>query len=194
MVRILMTGKLYFAYGIRNSFGLGFDLLTNNLWGTENGPERADEINLVYPGFNSGWYKIYGFSDSQKKFDINELVSFDGKGKYSEPKLVWGKPAGLTSLVFLNSSKLGMQYRNDMFVSDVHNGHIYHFDLNKDRNELALPESLSSKFIASADTVDLDKILFGQGFGGITDLTVGPDGYLYVVSIGQGKVFRILPI
>jgi len=39
----------------------------------------------------------------------------------------------------------------------------------------------------------MDKILFGLGFGGITDLTVGPDGYLYVVSIGQGKIFRILP-
>ena len=36
-------------------------------------------------------------------------------------------------------------------------------------------------------------IVFGNGFGGITDLTVGPDGYLYIVSIGQGKVFRILP-
>ena len=188
-----MPLKLYYAYGIRNSFGLGFDPLTNNLWDTENGPGLADEINLVYPGFNSGWYNISGFSNSQEEFDIDKLVTFDGKGKYSEPKLVWGKPAGLTSLVFLNSSKLGMQYRNDMFVSDVHYGHIYHFDLNADRDELALPESISSKFIASPDSVGLDKILFGQGFAGITDLTVGPDGYLYVVSIGQGKVFRILP-
>jgi aldose sugar dehydrogenase len=122
------------------------------------------------------------------------LVTFDGKSKYSEPKLVWDKPAGFTSLVFLNSSKLGMQYRNDMFVSDIHNGRIYHFDLNKYRNELALPESLSSKFIPTSNTAGLDKILFGQGFGGITDLTIGPDGYLYVVSIGQGRVFRILPI
>ena len=38
-----------------------------------------------------------------------------------------------------------------------------------------------------------DDVIFGDGFGGVTDLTVGPDGYLYVVSIGQGKIFRIMP-
>ena len=45
----------YYAYGIRNSFGIDFDPLTGNLWDTENGPDYGDEINLVRPGFNSGW-------------------------------------------------------------------------------------------------------------------------------------------
>ena len=36
--------------------------LTGNLWDTENGPTAGDEINLVYPGFNSGWSLIQGFS------------------------------------------------------------------------------------------------------------------------------------
>ncbi len=67
-----MPLKLYYAYGIRNSFGLGFDPVTNNLWETENGPVHGDEINLVYPGFNSGWHEIYGFSYSQQKFDKNK--------------------------------------------------------------------------------------------------------------------------
>jgi len=31
---------LYYAYGIRNSFGMDFDPVTGNLWGTENGPDR----------------------------------------------------------------------------------------------------------------------------------------------------------
>jgi hypothetical protein len=35
--------------------------------------------------------------------------------------------------------------------------------------------------------------VFGEGFAGISDLEVGPDGYLYVVSLGQGKIFRIVP-
>ncbi len=188
-----MPLKHYFAYGIRNSFGLGFDPVTNNLWETENGPVHGDEINLVFPGFNSGWHEMYGFSYSQQKFDTSKLVTFDGKGKYSEPKLVWGRTAGLTSLIFLNTDKLGIQYRNDMFVADVHNGRIYHFNLNADRTELVLPDAFASKFFTSYYAPGVEEILFGEGFGGITDLTVGPDGYLYVVSIGQGKVFRILP-
>jgi glucose/arabinose dehydrogenase len=42
--------NLYYAYGIRNSFGIDFDPVTGNLWDTENGPSWGDEINLVKPG------------------------------------------------------------------------------------------------------------------------------------------------
>lgn len=42
----------YFAYGIRNSFGMDFDPMTGNLWLSENGVHNNDEINLVNSGFN----------------------------------------------------------------------------------------------------------------------------------------------
>ena len=188
-----MPLRLYYAYGIRNSFGLDFDPITGSLWDTENGPHEGDEINLVNSGFNSGWHEIYGFSSSHKKSEVDKLVTFDGKGKYDEPKVVWGKSTGLTSIVFLDSDKLGTQYRNDIFVGDAHNGRIYHFKLNNERNDVVLPEILAGKIIENPVNLGAEDIVFGDGFGGITDLTVGPDGYLYVVSIGQGKVFRILP-
>ena len=188
-----MPLRLYYAYGIRNSFGLDFDPITGFLWDTENGPADGDEINLVNPGFNSGWQQMYGFSASQKKSNIDDLITFDGNGRYNDPKLVWTRSSGLTSIVFLDSDKLGPQYENDMFVGDVHNGRIYHFELNEARNDLALPPALADRYIRNPITSGAEEIIFGAGFGGITDLTVGPDGYLYVVSIGQGKVFRILP-
>ncbi len=188
-----MPLRLYYAYGIRNSFGLDFDPITGFLWDTENGPADGDEINLVNPGFNSGWQQMYGFSASQKKSNIDDLITFDGNGRYNDPKLVWTRSSGLTSIVFLDSDKLGPQYENDMFVGDVHNGRIYHFELNEARNDLALPPALADRYIRNPITSGTEEIIFGAGFGGITDLTVGPDGYLYVVSIGQGKVFRILP-
>jgi glucose/arabinose dehydrogenase len=185
--------RLYYAYGIRNSFGLGFDPITGSLWDTENGPHEGDEINLVHPGFNSGWARIYGFSSSLKQFDPNELVTFGGKGKYEEPKISWARGTGLTSIVFLDSDKLGPQYKNDMFAGDVHNGRIYHFKLNNQRDDLLLPKSLAGRFIENPINPEAKDIVFGDGFSGVTDLTVGPDGYLYIVSIGQGKVYRILP-
>jgi hypothetical protein len=58
---------------------------------------------------------------------------------------------------------------------------------------LELPEALSDKVIQLPTSPGLEDIIFGQGFAGITDVKVGPDGYLYVVSIGQGKIFRIVP-
>ena len=188
-----MPLRLYYAYGIRNSFGLDFDPITGILWDTENGPADGDEINLVNPGFNSGWQQMYGFSASQEKFNTDDLITFDDNGRYDDPKLVWTKSAGLTSIVFLDSNKLGPQYENDMFVGDVHNGRIYHFELNEARNDLVLPPALADRYIRNPISAGAEEVIFGQGFGGITDLTVGPDGYLYVVSIGQGKVFRIVP-
>ena len=67
----------YFAYGVRNSFGLAFDPLTNELWDTENGPGNYDEINLVRPGFNSGWNRIMGpvSRDPQGTSDLVEFPS-----------------------------------------------------------------------------------------------------------------------
>jgi len=50
----------YYAYSIRNSFGMVFDPLTGRLWMTENSPDAFDEINMVEPGFNSGWRGSWG--------------------------------------------------------------------------------------------------------------------------------------
>ena len=97
---------------------------------------------------------------------------------------------GPTALKFLNSDKLGIQYVNDMFVGDVHNGWIYHFDLNEYRTDLILEGPLADKIANTPE--EMQETIFGEGFGGITDLEVGPDGYLYVVSIGQGAIYRIV--
>jgi aldose sugar dehydrogenase len=187
--------NLYYAYGIRNSFGFDFDPITGNIWDTENGPGYGDEINLVEPGFNSGWLEITGMSSNADDFDPedNGLVSFDGKGEYSDPKFEWRDTLGPTAVKFLNSDKLGAEYGNDMFVGDIVNGRIYHFELNQDRTELILDGLLANKVAATESVTELEQIIFAEGFGGITDLEVGPDGYLYIVSLGQGAIYRILP-
>ena len=39
----------------------------------------------------------------------------------------------------------------------------------------------------------LDEIEFGNGFGCITDIKFGPDGNLYVVSLSDNIIYRIVP-
>jgi aldose sugar dehydrogenase len=189
--------NLYYAYGIRNSFGIDFDPVTATLWDTENGPGFGDEINLVQPGFNSGWNEVQGIwpREGGPSEDIilnpDGLLEFGGKVKYSAPEFTWIPTIGPTALKFLNSDKLGMQYQNDIFIGDVHNGRIYHFDLNEARTGLALQEPLDDK--VADDDGETEDIVFAEGFGSISDLEVGPDGYLYVVSIGLGGIYRIVP-
>ncbi|MGN6346282.1 MAG: PQQ-dependent sugar dehydrogenase [Candidatus Nitrosocosmicus sp.] len=187
--------SLYFAYGIRNSFGIAFDPVTGKLWDTENGPNYGDEINLVNPGFNSGWKIIQGFAKESHlghgHTTSSSLVNLSSNAQYSDPKFEWEDPVGPTALVFLNSDKLGPQYKDDLFVGDINNGNLYHFKLNEDRTKLLYPngQPIEDKPTTSAL---IPLLRFGAGFGGITDLQIGPDGFLYVLAI-NGAIFRIVP-
>jgi aldose sugar dehydrogenase len=190
----------YYAYGIRNSFGMDFDPVTGNLWDTENGPGFGDEVNLVEPGFNSGWKEVQGVWKAESYSggrviggQPDNIEDFNGNGKYSKPEFTWENPVGVTAIKFLRSQKLDKEYENDMFLADFHNGNIYHFDLNEDRTELILTGNLADKRADNVDEDELEGIIFGQGFGGITDLEVGPDGYLYVLSFAQGVIYRVVP-
>ena len=183
--------KKYYAYGIRNSFGMDFDPVTNMVWDTENGPSYGDEINLIEPGFNSGWLEVQGMAPVDFNYS-GDLVNFEGKGNYSDPEFVWTDTVGPTAIKFLHSDRLGKQYENDVFVSDITQGNIYHFDLDINRTQLVLEGALADR--VSNNNTENEDIIFGEGFGGISDLEVGPyDGYLYIVSLGHGSIYRIVP-
>jgi len=178
----------YQAYGIRNSFGLGVDPVTGTLWDTENGAQSYDEINLVSPGFNSGWKLAMGpISDSG--ITENDLVSFPNSS-YKDPNLSFIDSFGITDIEFLNSDKLGAQYSNNAFVGDLGYGNLYRFELNEDRTDFALDSpGLDDRVVDNDD--ELASILFGEGFEGVTDIKTGPDGFLYVLSFNDGAIYRI---
>ena len=194
--------NLYYAYGIRNSFGMDFDPVTGKLWDTENGPNYGDEINLVERGFNSGWAQVQGIwtpkgeigNENAGPLNLHptNLVDFGGKAKYRAPEFIWFQTVAPTALKFLNSTKLGKQYQNDMFIGDYNNGNLYHFKLNQSRTGLVLSNSLDDEIANTPE--DAKPIILGTGFdGGITDLQVGPDGYLYVLTFA-GAIYRIVPV
>lgn len=181
-----------YAYGVRNSFGMDFDPLTGNLWDTENGPASYDEINLVRPGFNSGWQTVMGpISISGDTED--DLVNFPGS-YYADPLFSWTEPVAPTDIEFFNSSNLGERYTNNIFVGDIVRGNLYFFEVNENRDGITLDTTqqqagLSDLVVDSED--ELSAITFGTGFGGITDIETGPDGNLYVLSFDDGIIYEI---
>ncbi len=77
-------------------------------------------------------------------------------------------------------------------ISDIDNGNIYHFKLDQQRDGFLLGGSLADKVAYTPK--DSQHAVFATGFGGITDLQVGPgDGYLYVLSYTAGTIYRIVP-
>jgi glucose/arabinose dehydrogenase len=180
----------YYAYGIRNSFGIGFDPITGYLWDTENGHRTNDEINLVLPGFNSGWNDVSGFSKAKRGFGEEKLEDFGKKGTYSDPEFVWRNTVAPTSLLFIDTDKLGSKYANTLLVGSLKNGTIFNFALDESRRNLVLNGPLSDK-IANKH-IETDQVAFGIDFDTITDLDVGPDGNVYVLSnYKKGTLFKI---
>jgi len=197
----------YYAYGIRNSFGITFDPVTGILWDTENGPNQYDELNLVNPGFNSGWRQVMG-PISQSGITEEDLVNFPNS-KYADPVFSWLPSLGITDIEFLNSSKLGDKYTNNIFVGDIGyktNGNLYYFKVNEERTgiKFVIDDSINGGGNNQDRLLDkvadneeeISSISLGTNFGGITDIETGLDGFLYILTLdigsnGEGKIYRI---
>ena len=174
-----------YAIGIRNTYGLDFDPETGILWDTENGPESFDEVNLVEKKFNSGWNRIQGPIKPDQEIPI--ITDFI----YSDPEFSWERPIGVTGIHFVESSKFP-QYSNSVLVGSFHDGILYHFKLNENRDGFEFDDETLQDLVLNKED-NPNEIIFGTGFAGITDIKEGPDGSIYVVTIGDGKIFRISP-
>ena len=181
----------YTAIGIRNSFGLAVDPQTGFLWDTENGPDAYDEINLVEKKFNSGWAKIQGPSNGKTLPIIPEYQEYI----YSEPEFSWEIPIGVTAIEFPNSNDF-KKYNDFLFVADTNNGIIYKFKLNETRTNFIfestnLQDNVLNMLKDSSGNESMDEIIFAKNLGIISDMKFGPDGALYVISLMEGKIYKI---
>ena len=184
----------YFAIGIRNSFGITIDPLTGKLWITENGPDQYDEINLVLEKSNLGWAKHMGPINEESTSIIPGYEEY----VYKNPEFSWELPVAPTALEFVDSNMF-KKYKNWLFVADSINGNIYKFRLNSDRtgfmfdqphlqdNVLNIVDEPGNNLVES-----MDEILFGKNFGIISDIEFGPDGALYVISLSEGTIYKII--
>ena len=177
----------YYGIGIRNSFGMAVDPLTNNLWITENGTHEFDEINLTFPKYNSGWTKILGPASTE---DMENFVSYSDY-EYSDPEFSWEKTIAPTGISFVDNK--WKSYENNLFVGDC-SGNFYRFHLNDHRNGLIFNESDLQDLVFNEGD-DNSEIIFGKNFGCITDIEYNPnDGYLYVISyLNNGAIYKIIP-
>ena len=139
-------------------------------------------------------------NNSNNKTDT-DLISFSGS-IYTDPVFSWKDQIGVTDIEFLNSSKLGDKYTNNIFVGDINNGNLYYFEVNDIRTGLKFDDdndnnSSNPHYIGLTDNVadnddELSALIFGTGFGRITDIETGPDGFLYILSYEDGKIYRIV--
>lgn len=179
----------YYAYGVRNSFGMTIDPGTGAVWDTENGPGDYDEVNRVNPGFNSGWNPIMG-PDSRDPQGLGDLWNLPGGvASYSDPEFSWLATVAPTAILFPLATTWGPGYNDKVLVGDNNLGNIYSFPLNGTRSGFVLTGGLAD--LVADSSAERNLVRIGQGFGAITDIEKGPDNHVYVVSIFPAAIYRI---
>lgn len=192
--------KALYAYGIRNSFGLTFDALTGWLWFTENGPNVYDEVNLALPGFNSGWLRIMGPDSRDARYGENGNYPYNAQdlvmlqnAYYDDPRFSWHTPIGVAAICFLRSARFDADLRDQCVIGESVNGRLYLFQMNTNRNGFRFTDTRLHDLVADS-AAERDLNAWGSSWGVVSDLKIGPDGYLYVVSHLANRIHRIRPV
>ncbi|MGC1132295.1 MAG: PQQ-dependent sugar dehydrogenase [Nitrososphaeraceae archaeon] len=173
-----------YGFGIQNSAGLTFDPLTGYLWYTKEGSGIWDRIKVVNPHFNNGEC----CTENNFKLPANTSILYGKDGfRNDESEILGSNSSSVSTFLFMNSSALGKEYTNDLFVGDKR-GYIYHFDLDRNRENVISEGNISSH-------------VFAADLGPISDMKIGPDKALYVLTFanntgsilekGTGSLYRI---
>jgi hypothetical protein len=126
------------------------------------------------------------------------LVMLPG-AHYSDPVFSWRfvvEPAGLG---FMRGRALGPQFDGDLFVGGardfLQDGHLFHINLTGNRRKVGVDDPRLKDRVddnhAKWTIEESEEMLFGRGFGIITDIKTSPQGTLYVTSLTHGAIYEI---
>jgi glucose/arabinose dehydrogenase len=158
-----------FSYGHRNPQGLAVHPETDRLWDSEHGPMGGDEVNAIRAGRNYGWPEIsYG-----RHYDGRILTEFEGKPGMEQPAWVYRPSVAVCGLDI---------YRGDQFPK--WQGHLLVGALKY--------ESVDLLTVVDDRVIHIETIV--KNLGRVRDVAIGPEGAVYIVLNGPGRVIRLTAI
>lgn len=155
-----------YSYGHRNPQGAALDP-NGQLWVVEHGAKGGDEVNRVQPGANYGWPVIsYGTHYSGRK--IGQGTEAEGM---RQPAHYWD-PSIAPSGMMIYSGTLWPEWEGDIFVG-----------------------SLKFDYISRLEGDPLTEVeqLQSDQTGRVRDISEGPDGAIWFLSVYDGALYKITP-
>jgi aldose sugar dehydrogenase len=121
---------------------------------------------------------------------------------YQDPEFSWKWEVAPGGIGFLNSRALGRNFQGDLFVGAaipaLEGGYLFHFNLSDDREGFEFGNRRLHDGVADNkakhEITESRGLLIGRNFGSGTDIEMGPNGNLYVVSLTHGAVFEIFRV
>ncbi len=121
---------------------------------------------------------------------------------YQDPEFSWKYEVAPGGIGFLNSRALGRRFQGDLFVGAaipaLEGGYLFRFNLTDDREGIEPYSRAVRDLVADNrdkhEITESGRLLIGRNFGSGTDIEMGPNGNLYVVSLTHGAVFEIFRV
>lgn len=158
-----------YSYGHRNPQGIDIHPVSRRIYNNEHGPRGGDEINLVAKGKNYGWPVItFGIN-----YDGTTITKETAKEGMEQPVFQWTPSIAPSSLKFV----VGDRYPG--WKGDILSG------------------SLSFRYLERVHLEDnkvteQEKLL--ENAGRVRNVTISPDGYIYVSVESPGVVVKLVPV
>ncbi len=157
-----------YALGVRNPQGLAICPQTDRLWATDHGPLGGDEINLIQAGNNYGWPVItYG-----RNYNGSLITEFVEKPGMQQPIFYYTPSIAICSMDFY-TGRLFAKWQNRLLITALRYEEVRLLDVKENR-------------------ILHDQVIL-KNAGRVRDITVGPDGALYVVLNLPHTILRLTP-
>ncbi len=158
------------SFGHRNIQGAALNPATGKLWTIEYGAKGGDELNHPEAGKDYGWPTItYGTEYSGEPVG----AGLTQKAGMEQPLYYWDPTSAPSGLAFYNAN-LFPAWKGSLFYGSHNPMYVGRLSLNGDK------------------VVGEERLL--EGFGArVRDVRVGPDGALYVLDDGKGRILKLVP-
>ncbi len=166
------------AYGFRNAYRLTVNPYNGLPYVGDVGWTTWEEISVATPGANMGW-PCYEGPAIQGGFEpFSTCQDLYAEGSVTQPLVAWdryGRGSAVTGGVFVDSDLYGPPHQDAYIYADYVSNEIFYVNVDENNNLVSGPE-----------------VLMTNGAGPV-DFKLGPDGYVYFLSINTGEIRRILP-
>jgi aldose sugar dehydrogenase len=161
--------KGIWTFGHRNPQGLAMNA-KGELWDTEHGPRGGDEVNHIVKGANYGW-SAYAWSINYN--DMPDWSPWPKDGKViKQPIFRWMPSTGACGLD-VAKGKAFPKWNGDLLA-----GGLVGQNLDRIRTD-------GDKLVEREELI--------HGMGRIRDVSVGPDGSVYIALNQPDKIIRLVP-
>jgi hypothetical protein len=160
-------------------------------------PSPPDPFASTYFGLQQLRWPPTNLADTPQQA-LSRLFMLPG-AHYSAPEFSWKFEVAPAAIAFVPGRSLGPHFEGDLFLGAarpfLEGGHLFHFNLTGNRRSIATDDPRLEDRVADNlhkwEITESESLLIGRNFGVGTDIQIGPNGNMFVVSLSNGAIYEI---